>query len=504
MKKIFDKIKTIEKKDMGVLVVYILLSIFSVLYIAQKWSNHGMKILFVLEILLIIGEIILFFILKKLHKEHCTLSKLYLIAAIFFGGFYILGFPPSQLPDDSSDYLRSLEVANFHATSIQNEKNQVGREFSENILDVYSEETYGDVLKNSDLKLDGDKKFLLFANKSLYSFVCYIPQAIGVGIGALFHFPIIVQIIFGKILNYALFVILMYLSIKYIPTKKLLLFFIALLPMSMQEAASLSPDAITIAMSVAIISFILYIRDKKIKLTKVHLSLLALMSICLSLCKIVYLPLCLLIFLLPNESFSNKKQKYIYCIFLSILVVSLNLIWLKISSAYLVAFEGKSSSGEQLQYVLQNPLRYLVVLTTTLDSYLVAYLEQMVGHSLGKFVVTTSYVIVVFSLGILLYLIINKNADKKYIFSLFEKLFILFMIIATILLMFTSLYLQWTQVGASTVDGIQGRYFIPLLLPIAMLFMTKGQEIIDRSKEIIVFTIFANILALIAIFEVFI
>ena len=41
--------------------------------------------------------------------------------------------------------------------------------------------------------------------------------------------------------------------------------------------------------------------------------------------------------------------------------------------------------------------------------------------------------------------------------------------ISTIILMFTSLYVQWTPLGASFIDGVQGRYFIPLLIPIAIL-----------------------------------
>ena len=56
-----------------------------------------------------------------------------------------------------------------------------------------------------------------------------------------------------------------------------------------------------------------------------------------------------------------------------------------------------------------------------------------------------------------------KEKDSKDIFNIIEKCFTFILILGTIGLMFTSLYMQWTSVGAQVIDGIQGRYFIPLL-----------------------------------------
>lgn len=83
--------------------------------------------------------------------------------------------------------------------------------------------------------------------------------------------------------------------------------------MTMQEAVSLSPDAMTIAVSIALISFILYFRNGPEKaLQKKHFIILSALLIALSLCKIVYLPLCFLIFLIPTKCFQSKKQKYLF------------------------------------------------------------------------------------------------------------------------------------------------------------------------------------------------
>ena len=107
-----------------------------------------------------------------------------------------------------------------------------------------------------------------YANKSLYNFICYIPQTIGIGISSLLNLSIVLQMIFGKIFNYITFVILIYFSIKNTPYKKYLVFFVALLPITLQEATSLAPDSLAISLSIFLISHILMIRAKNETITK--------------------------------------------------------------------------------------------------------------------------------------------------------------------------------------------------------------------------------------------
>lgn len=489
-------------------VLYVILAFFSLVFLVQKTISKDLIFAVSLFLIVLILEIVIFLLLKKMMKQEYSLEKVYLPIAIVLGLIYLFAFPFSQLPDEKSDYLRSLEVANFHATSVQKYKT-VGREFSTNIDKVYSSKSYNDMKKSSGLKLNDETKFYAFSNKSLYAFVCYIPQALGIGISSFLGFSIVLQGLIGKIFNYTFFVILMYLSIKYIPFKKMLVFFIALLPMTLQEAVSLSPDAMTISVSIALISFILYFRNgttQKLKLK--HFIILSLLAIILSLCKIVYLPLCFLIFLIPKERFKSNKQKYLFCSILSLIVIIVNLAWLNVSSQYLGAFESRSNAGDQLKYILSNPIYYIGIIFNTIDAYAITYLGEMVGKTLGNFNVETSSIMTIVSLGVLFYLI-SKTKGKKnwkdFIFSLKEKIFIILVILGTILLMFTSLYIQWTAVYSNIIDGIQGRYFIPILLIISMLWMHKN-EVKSKNEDFNIAgcSVLTNIMALVAIFVTFI
>ena len=113
------------------------------------------------------------------------------------------------------------------------------------------------------------------------------------------------------------------------------------------------------------------------------------------------------------------------------------------------------------------------------------------------------------ALVILGYLIVKhykgKDKEKEAIFNWKEKIYIILMTLATVGLMFTSLYMQWTAVYSDTIDGIQGRYFIPLLLVIAMLWMSKKETTSPEEKNgIVTFSVITNVMALIAVFVTFI
>lgn len=495
--------KKIEKINSN-LAIYIILSLISIFYLSSElisgnFSNSEVAIIVVLLFAFLVFS---YFISLKIFDKKLKIETYFLLFSILFGMFYIFGFPPSQLPDDESDYLRTLEVSKFELTTPQKGE-KVGRYLSTNIRKVYSAKSYSDVLKNKDLKFNKEKKFYNYANKSLYSFICYIPQAIGVFIANLFGAPILIQIIFGKLFNYIFYVILIYFAIKYIPVKKELLFFISLLPISLQEATSLSPDAMIISTIVALLSFVLYQRQsKKTEMSTKNKILLGILAVVISLCKIVYLPLIFLIFLIPDNKFRTKKEKFIYCGIICLISVFLNLYWLSISSRYLAAFHSRSNSSLQLSYILHHPISYCIILFRTVSLFIIDYLQQMVGSSLGSFIVPTSPIMVLVSIILLYKLICKTSIGEKKLFKNFENLYIAILLIGTVLLLFTSLYMQWTGYRNNVIEGVQGRYFIPLIPIVSMLFMKEKE--ITYNKKLMYIVFFIGIMSIIAIYKTFI
>lgn len=484
--------------------IYLLLSFISFLYAINNFYKHGKTVTIIILICILIFEIMMFFVLKKLTSKKISPHNIFFIFVLIFGAFYMFGFPPSCLPDDRSDFLRALEVSDFHIVS-QTKNGIVGREYSKNILKVYESTNYKEYYNSQSLKLNGEKGFMNFANKSLYAFVCYIPQAIGIFIARIFNLSIVFQMIFGKIFNFLLYVVLGFLSIKYIPSKKKLLLFILLLPISLQIATSLSPDCMLMSMTVALVSFVLWAKDTKTVFASKHYFLLSILLICLSLCKIVYLPLCFLILLIPKECFKTSKRKYVISGFILLLCVALNLAWLKISSSYLGAFtSGRGSdSGLQLKFILESPVQYMMTIFRTIDYFALSFISQMLGNDLGSFTVTVSNPLMIVMFVVLINLM-KKDDSKKVLLSNSEKLYTYVIVIGVLILTFTALYLQWTKLYADVIDGVQGRYLLPLIPVLAMTAISRKSKTDNVTFGLLSLLLVYNIVAIISIYGCFI
>lgn len=254
------------------------------------------------------------------------------------------------------------------------------------------------------------------------------------------------------------------------------------MPMMLQEAASLSADALTIGMSFFLISYVLHIKHDKEKVDRKDKIILSIFSIVMSLCKIVYLPICLILFLIPFSKFKSKKDKYINIISLAIIVVFINLFWLKISSSYLIEFNVGVSSIDQVKFILMHPIDYIKIFYQSLYNNITLYVYNIIGFSLCYFDVNLSYLYIFMYLFMIIIVFVLDNTKK---IDKWDKWMQAFIIVSTVALMFTSLYVQWTPVGASIIDGVQGRYFIPLLLPIMIITNFKGIESFKNKDNFI-------------------
>ena len=56
----------------------------------------------------------------------------------------------------------------------------------------------------------------------------------------------------------------------------------------------------------------------------------------------------------------------------------------------------------------------------------------------------------------------------------------------TIVLVWTAFYLTYTEPGSSCIQGVQGRYFLPVLLPLCLLAGNRriGLRITDRAQNL--------------------
>lgn len=506
MKKIMNMIKY-EYKYLLFMLLFMAMNFLFLcdLHVSQFLSSHLLifVILVFLNIILIGGYAFLFHKKKDLKVE-----KLYLVMMIPLGLFYLFLFPINQMPDENTHLMRISEIASGHLCSkIDSKKKIQGRYMDSNISKVIGANHYKKMIKSFKIKSSKSLSFYHFANTSLYSFICYLPQTVGMLLAKVIHLPIILQIFMARLFNFLVFVFLTYLALKLLPMKKSCIFLILFFPIVLQEAVSLSPDSLTIAISVFFISYVFHLRCRKeTPITKKEIGILALSSIVLSLCKIVYLPICFLLFLIPKEKFSSLKRKNIIVFSIALVAIIINLIWLSISSSFLPK-SGDINSTNQLKYILTHLLQYGLTIFRTYDTIGRDLLFSSFGNSLGNLNIRISelYMIPMMFLFVssLLY---DNNHTKNFNIKGYEKIWIAILILGVIFFISTSLYLQWTKVESPLIKGIQGRYFIPIYFLLPFLF-TKYQ--ISPKKKFLnqylyLYLIAFNIYALSVIFYQFI
>lgn len=473
---------TFIKKQNKYIIFFMCFFLINMFFFYKSLSHSSANLKLVIVAFMIIS-IIAFYI--NYRQKNKNIEKQFVFWAIIIGVFYALVMPIGFAPDEANHFRRAYEISMGHLVSDKTKDGVGGRKLPSSINDVFSfkvtKSKYKDV-SNIVKKSNNNKKkdFQTFANTSLYSAICYLPQTIGILIGRLLHLPMLFIVYLARLFNLAIWIAIIYFAIKRIPISKYTLMLIAFAPISMQAAASCQADAVTNAVAFALIAITLSKIKTKTKITKKEGIIISFLAILMSMCKIVYIPICLLLFLIPKECFNNNKDKFMKIGLLALFVVLINIIWLAISSTYLVEFQSGVNSSEQVKLILTHPIYYANVLFSTYNQNFLYYYMTSLGQYLGYFHIQLSDLYIFFYSIFIMYTFICENSKNKLILDKKSKLLIIFIIVVCILLISTSLYVQWTAVGANLISGIQGRYFIPLI-PMALLLLNTKE--IDSKKD---------------------
>ena len=439
-------------------------------------------------------------VIWNIFKKNFKIEKIFLVAIIPIGLMYMFIIPVGRVPDERAHLFRSYEISSGHLIAKKNDLKQGGDYLPKNLnADFKDNEKYIDEIRILNDKASKEKIFFLFPNTSLYCFITYIPQAIGISIGRILNLPLLCIALLGRFTNFLVWVLLMYHSIKLIPFKKFSLLIIMFLPMMLQEAASLSADALTNGIVFLFISYILYLRyNKGRKVSKNDMIIISIITVIMSVCKIVYLPLCLLVFLIPVNKFDVKRKKYIWISVLALVVIIINAFFLLKTVNYVVRTEDFINPGAQIKHILNEPVEFFSVLFRTVYINFHLFTVSFVGEALCWYDVTISPIFT----KLLWIIVILVSVLDSFKFKRFDNLFFFLISSIIILLIFLCEYLTWTPVGALSIEGLQGRYFIPLTIPFLILFNLDNLKYdLNRIyKYLLLIMIFINISVLATLF----
>ncbi len=457
-----------------------------ILGIREYYLNNN-KLIFFIVITLAITVYVIFISIYLRYRKNIKVENIFLITIPVICLFYIICMPTFKNHDEIYHWYRAYEVSTGKLME-EVDGDTLGTILPQSISDVTTDDwqsiTYAKVRESLNAELDKEDTALLYSETSaVYSFVQYIPQAIGIFITRIFTDKVLLLAYGGRIINMVFSIILIYFAIKKIPFGKKILLLLSFIPIAIEGFSSLSPDAMTISMAFFYIAYILSLAFSKENhiIDGKKIAILTVLSVIMAMCKIVYLPLILLLFIIPKEKFKNEKKiKNIFII--GAIAVVLNLIWLMVAGIYLSHFRERDSSIQVIS-ILTNPIKYLQNCLYTVNLNGQEYIYSMFGGELGWGELVQLNSIVPYILCFILIWITITDQTIKDKFKLYQKVWITIAAIAVVGLIFTSLYVQWTTIGSDSVLGIQGRYFIPILPLVALLIGSQLKVKTDYSDE---------------------
>lgn len=336
--------------------------------------------------------------------------------------------------------------------------------------------------------------------------VSHLPAAVGMEIGILLGLPTYWVMILGRLCMLMVYIFLCSVALALMPMRKEVLEITMLLPMCMQQAASLSYDGVLLPVSFLFIAYIFYLKYEadRVGIREVLVSVLLLFTIAIA--KIPYVVMGGLVLLIPVEKIDISLGR---------VKITGSVIhkarWL-IVSACVAAVAGIVYIGRNNMYIrvvcasLANPWATIRLLGRTW----IVWSEDIFLSFAGNFgwkdaPVGTWFVATVVAL--LLVTSVMRIADSdlsEYTLSIMDRVIIClvwvscFYLVALSMVPFTVDYQSddWSRTirGMLAISGIQGRYFVPVV-PLMMMIMPYLVDMRDRifKRFISIWYVFACI-----------
>ena len=408
-------------------------------------------------------------------KKTCLLLVLLLGAA---GSLpLVLLTPPFQVPDEVQHFYRAYQLSEFHLRA-EVQDGKAGGALPASLpqlvkMSVYTQDgvlypaTPAPIARTLQLRsipLDpATRQFVAFPGSAFYSPLPYLPQVLGIAVGRQMGAGPLVLLYLGRLFNCLAALGLLGLAVMLMPFAEELVLVAGLLPMSLYLYASLSPDAAVIGCALVFSALAIAAGVRQQWGTR---ELWAAIALAVVFCPVkpVYFPM-LLMAAVPGffRRGDTARMLRAHAILLGI-VLGVTGGWALIAKSSITTPLSGAQPSIQLSFVLHHPVFFAGVLAHTLGFVRIALLYFQAVGVMGWLSVPLSprivYLLPVISLTVV-WRYGNfgplERSTRRALWRLALALACTFLIVAII-------YVMWAHVGQNYAAGVQGRYFIPILV----------------------------------------
>lgn len=457
-------------------------------------------------ILALIVTVTVLIVYYMLCIRKAKLHHIYPVIGICLGILYGALIPPFAVPDEQVHYEETYETSN-KILGLGTPGEGFVYKRTEDLLPPFS--IYPDINTYQRISEQlfwhhGDETIVTTGRwgEDTHS-ICYLVPGLGMALGRLLHLGTVGAFYLARWADYIVFMILVYWAIKKAPMGKACILLFSMLPIVVQQAMSVSYDCIANGAAILLIAQCMHMAFKEESVNWKDLLLYVVLAFVLGSIKGgVYLPLCCLGIIIPMKKFAGKKY---YFASMGIILIGMMAGFLlyngsmisgvmqqgndqelsleatadveagAVETEVVAADTGVSNYG--ISYIWTNPKGYVKLLLSTLFEYIDFYFSSMIGSHLGWVNIIIPGYIICGYFGVLLFSTIEpgeKVLDGK------QKLWGSVISGAVVLLVLTVLMALWTVRGSTLIQGVQGRYFLPI--GVLILYLLKSKNIVARKN----------------------
>lgn len=427
--------------------------------------------------------------IKKAALEWCAFFSILVIGGIY--GFLIT---PYMVPDEEThidmayryaDILMSTgNTDDFHCLKRQEdaEKKFISDPSLENYRYVY--ENIGKTAKNTKI-VEADAT----ANTGAYLFM-HFPGAVGIALARILHLGYVSMLYMGRFLGLLIFALAVFIGMKRLPFGKATLYVLAMLPITLQQVNSFSYDSILFSAVLLYLCYVISMAYTKDKIRAWDIIICCVLGIAVIYCKNgAYTPVVFAFLLIPAKKFASRAAYYSFmgslsgAFVLGFLAKNIKVVntAAETTNKVMGIAEAITIPNYSLNYILQNPIVFFDVVNNTIADKTDFYIQSMLGQHLGWIQVELANVLVI-AFSIILMLSAFRGREEQQYVTTANKWWIVVITCASAALVLLGMLVSWTPITYVSVEGVQGRYFFPILL-LGLMVLRNSKIMFDKNAD---------------------
>ncbi|MFF0457069.1 DUF2142 domain-containing protein [Nocardia africana] len=332
-----------------------------------------------------------------------------------------------------------------------------------------ADETAYDRLGSAPVTTTATKQ-MWFTNTAAYSPLPYVPAAVGIRLAQAIGLDVGDTVLLTRLAGLLAYLVIVAFALRALRAFRIqwLAFTVAVLPIALFQAGTVTADTVTNALAVLVSCLVVKGVFLGTRLTRPEVVAALAATLALPLSKPTYVILAMLVVLIPARQygFGNVLRWLPWCF--AALGAILFAVWMKIAAPTgdgmgLMRKPAEWHSvrpGDQLHEILSNPVHFANTFGDSIWYRDEKWFSQFFGELGFAYVDVPALSI----LACLLALAVSVGIADRLTGDRWRTWIVALTVLASVAMIYVTLYMSFTPVGYWMIDGVQGRYFVPLAI----------------------------------------